>query len=130
MSGARRNGERERIRQRRREGAGEAGATRRRSLMALLRAHTVSFEDLRRALLVAPRVLEDDLRHVERSARTAGLRLRVEPAQCRECGFAFPGRRRLAPPGRCPSCRKERIEDARLHLEGDEVPGEDPDGGA
>jgi hypothetical protein len=111
-------GEAARSARRRREGAGEAGTTRRRALLGFLGARESGFEELRRALGVSAGVLEEDLRHVDRTARAGGGRLVVEPAACRACGFAFHARvsRRYAAPGRCPRCRSERIEDTRLRI--------------
>ena len=77
-----------------------------------------SFEDLRTALEIPPRELEDELRHVEKSARAQGLRLRTLAPVCRDCGFDFPGRMRkhLHPPGRCPKCRSPRIEPPKFRV--------------
>ena len=77
------------------------------------------FEELRSALELTSRELEEELRHVQRSARRAGRRLRVEPPVCRECGFDFPGRaaRHLHPPSRCARCRSRRIAPPRFELE-------------
>lgn len=78
------------------------------------------FEDLRGAFELSSRELEDALRHVERSARGKGTRLRVTSPICRDCGFAFPGRarRHLHPPSHCPRCRGERIDPPRFRLVG------------
>lgn len=48
--------------------------------------------------------IEDDLRHLIRSARAAGHRIVVEPARCKACGFTF-GEERFTKPGKCPECR-------------------------
>jgi predicted Zn-ribbon and HTH transcriptional regulator len=60
--------------------------------------------------------VEDDLRHLIRSARAAGHRVIVEPARCRACGFTF-GEDRLAKPGRCPACRGTRLYEAQIRIE-------------
>ncbi|HSJ96292.1 MAG TPA: transcriptional regulator, partial [Myxococcota bacterium] len=62
---------------------------------------------------------EEELRHVERSARGQGERLVVEPARCLACDFRFRDReaRHLHAPGRCPRCRSERIADPSFRLE-------------
>jgi hypothetical protein len=93
--------------------------TRRQRLAALLRERELGFEELRVELQLSVRLLEDDLRHVERSARGANERLVVEPAQCRSCGFVFRERasHHLHTPSRCPRCRSERIEDPRFRIE-------------
>lgn len=97
-----------------------AGLTRRQEIVELLAERDWSFDELRLELRCAVRSLEDDLSHVERSLRRGQRRLRVEPAACLGCGFRFRKRepRHWHPPSRCPRCRGEHIEAARLALEG------------
>jgi predicted Zn-ribbon and HTH transcriptional regulator len=97
------------------------GATRtlRQRLRGLLLREELSFGALRELLGVGVRALEEELRHVERTARGAGERLRVVPARCLACGFVFRerGARHLHAPGRCPRCRSERIADPAFRIE-------------
>lgn len=76
------------------------------------------FEDLRVAFELSSRDLEDALRHIERSVRAKGMRLRVTAPACRDCGFDFPGRarRHFHPPSHCPRCRGERITPPRFRV--------------
>ena len=92
--------------------------TPRQRLMRWLTESEYSFEDLRVALDIPARELEEELRHVERSARRQHMRLAVLPPKCRDCGFGFPGRLRkhLSPPTRCPKCRSHRIEPPRFRV--------------
>jgi predicted Zn-ribbon and HTH transcriptional regulator len=101
----------------------DAVRTRRQQLRALLRREELSFDLLRELLGVSVRLLEEELRHVERTARGAGERLRVSPARCLACGFVFRHRagRHLHAPGRCPRCRSERIADPAFRIEGGEA---------
>ncbi len=75
-----------------------------------------SFEELKRLLSLSPKQLEDELRHVERSAKHQGKKLAIEPPQCRDCEFVFKDRKRMQPPTRCPKCKSEWIEDPRFSL--------------
>lgn len=97
------------------------GATRtaRQQLRGLLLREALSFGALRELLGLPVRRLEEELRHVERSARGHGERLVVEPARCLACDFRFRDRqaRHLHAPGRCPRCRSERIADPTFRLE-------------
>lgn len=96
-----------------------SGKTRRQRIVELLVDFEVTFDDLRRELGVPVRVLQEDLRHVEKSVRHLpdGPRaLRVTPARCPACGFEL-SRRSFAAPSRCPRCRNERLEPPRLSLE-------------
>jgi len=88
-----------------------AEPTRRQRITALLREGEWGFDALRRELELPVHVLEEDLRHIDRSVRVDGERLRVEPARCPECGFVLRGRtgRNFHPPSRCPQCRNERL---------------------
>jgi predicted Zn-ribbon and HTH transcriptional regulator len=59
--------------------------------------------------------VDDDFRHLIRSARAAGREVMIEPARCRGCGFAF-GEDRLSKPGKCPVCRGTRIFEAQISV--------------
>lgn len=62
--------------------------------------------DLAGELFLTRREVEEHLSHLQRSL---GKDLKITPAQCRACGYAFSDRRRLDAPGRCPRCRGQRI---------------------
>jgi hypothetical protein len=83
-------------------------ATRRERIISALAGEPRELEELRRELEMTVRDLEDDLRHIERSVRARGQRLRVDGAQCQDCGFRLT-RSGLHPPGRCPSCRGHHL---------------------
>lgn len=84
--------------------------------MDILTAEARSASSLARELGVPRRDMEEDLRHLIRSARAAGHRVVVEPARCRACGYAF-GEDRLSKPGRCPQCRSTWLFEPQLRLE-------------
>jgi len=71
---------------------------------------------LARDLGLTRRDVEDDLRHLIRSARAAGHTIVIEPARCRSCGFRF-GEEKLVKPGKCPACRGTRIYEAQIRIE-------------
>ncbi len=85
--------------------------TLRQELTRLLSEAPWSWHDLRRQLELPVRLLEDELRHVEKSARSAGRRLVIEPAFCPACELVFHDRslRHLHPPSRCPRCGAKRL---------------------
>jgi predicted Zn-ribbon and HTH transcriptional regulator len=95
------------------------GETRRQEITRMLAERSWSFEGLRHALQVSVKTLDDDLCHVERSVRRSPRRLHVKPAECVGCGFVFRRRepRHWHPPSRCPRCRGEQIEPARLRID-------------
>ena len=89
--------------------------TRRQEVVDLLRDHEWGFDDLRHHLGLTVKVLEEDLHHIQRSARGGRYRLIVNPARCERCDFEFTTKA-LHPPGRCPSCRERRIFGPVFHI--------------
>ena len=89
--------------------------TLRRYLAELLTYEPRSVSSLARELGLRRGDLEDDLRHMLRSAAARGDRIEILPARCKACGFEF-GPERLAKPGKCPECRGTRILEAMIHL--------------
>jgi transcriptional regulator len=88
----------------------------RRDLVALLTTGPRTASSLARELGLHRGDMEDELRHVIRSAQAAGHRLAVEPARCKDCGFVF-GEDRLTKPGRCPVCKGGRVFEPLLRVE-------------
>ncbi len=94
--------------------------TRRQALGDHLAEREWSFEELRSTFAIPVHLLEDDLRHLERSLRRTDARLEVTPPRCRDCDFRFRKRApsRFHKPGRCPRCRGEHIVDTQLEIVG------------
>lgn len=84
--------------------------TPRQKIDRLLREGVYSCRELSQAVHQSEKEVLDHLEHLRASARARGLRLLIEPAVCRHCGFTFAKRTRLAKPGRCPECRRTGIE--------------------
>jgi predicted Zn-ribbon and HTH transcriptional regulator len=91
-------------------------ATLRRHLLELLTSEPRSVSSLARELGLRRGDVEEDLRHMIRSARAQGHRIVIVPARCRTCGFEF-GEDKLAKPGKCPKCRGSRIFEAQIQVE-------------
>ncbi|MDQ3069478.1 MAG: transcriptional regulator [Acidobacteriota bacterium] len=87
----------------------------RKHLHELLTHEPRSASSLARELGLRRADLEDDLRHMLRSAAAQGDRIEILPAQCRACGFVF-GPERLLKPGRCPACKGSRIVEAVMRI--------------
>jgi predicted Zn-ribbon and HTH transcriptional regulator len=87
----------------------------RKELMELLRGRMVPLSELARLEGTKFKDLAADLEHLERSLRREGMRLTVEPAHCRKCGFVFT-RAKFTRPGRCPKCKSDWIEDPKVGL--------------
>jgi transcriptional regulator len=88
----------------------------RRDLLTLLTDQPRSVSSLARDLGLTRRDVEDDLRHLIRSARASGHTIIVEPAKCRSCGFTF-SEEKLMKPGKCPACRGTRLYEAQIRIE-------------
>lgn len=74
-----------------------------------------SVSSLARELGLRREDVEDDVRHAIRSARAAGGRVEVLPAQCKACGYLFDDER-LTKPGKCPACRGTRIFEPQVSI--------------
>jgi len=88
----------------------------RKQLMEILSDEPRSVSRLARELGLSRGDMEDDLRHMIRSALAAGHRVVVVPARCRTCGFIF-GEEKLTKPGKCPECRGSRILEPQIGIE-------------
>jgi predicted Zn-ribbon and HTH transcriptional regulator len=98
----------------------------RKDLLTVLADRPRSVSWIARELGLTRGEVEDDLRHLIRSARAAGHAVVVEPARCRACGFMF-GEDRLAKPGKCPMCRSTRLYEAQINIvPADATPGYNP----
>jgi predicted Zn-ribbon and HTH transcriptional regulator len=93
------------------------GQTVRQELTQALRAGPVTARDLSKAIGVSERDVLAHLPHVARSLRAHGERLRVEPAQCLDCGFEYARREKPARPSQCTRCRGRRITLPRFAIE-------------
>jgi len=85
----------------------------RKDLMAMLSVQPRSVSSIARELGLKRADVEDDLRHMIRSARAAGHRVVVEPARCRACGFTF-SEEKLSKPGKCPQCCGTRLYEPQI----------------
>lgn len=83
--------------------------TRRQQIVEYLEGGEWCIDDLRHEFGLTVKVLEEDLRHIERSVRASGKTFRIRPALCLDCGFAFT-KMALHQPGRCPTCRDRHID--------------------
>jgi transcriptional regulator len=88
----------------------------RKDLLQKLLGTPRSVSSLARELGLGRSQIEDDLRHMIRSAEAQGYRVAIEPARCRTCGFRF-GSDKLSKPSRCPECRGSRLYEAQITID-------------
>ncbi len=96
----------------------EQDATLRQQIVALLQRQTVSAKDLSTAIGLPEKQIYDHLEHIRCSFQKQRKSLRIEPAQCKKCGFVFEKRQRFHKPSKCPICRGQAIEEPRFSLLG------------
>jgi len=87
----------------------------RRDLLAVLAAGPRTASSVARELGLDRRDIENELRHVLRTARTSGHSIALEQARCKSCGCVFDGDR-LTKPSRCPSCKGSRIYEPLISI--------------
>jgi transcriptional regulator len=59
--------------------------------------------------------VEDHLKHLLKSAKTAGQHVKIEPARCRNCGFTF-GSDKITKPGKCPECKGTQLYEPLIQI--------------
>ena len=95
-----------------------AQETTRQAIIALLTEGPVSAKDISIAVHLPEKEISSHLAHIRRSLHAFGGVLAITPAECRACGFVFAKRDRMTPPGKCPVCRSEAIDDPLFSIRG------------
>ena len=95
-----------------------AQETTRQAIIALLTEGPVSAKDISIAVHLPEKEVSSHLAHIRRSLHAFGGVLAITPAECRACGFVFAKRDRMTPPGKCPVCRSEAIDDPLFSIRG------------
>ncbi|MFW5863482.1 MAG: transcriptional regulator [Desulfohalobiaceae bacterium] len=54
--------------------------------------------------------LLEHVEHIQKSQKKFQGKIELLSAECKKCGFDFPGRDRYSRPGKCPKCRSQHIE--------------------
>jgi predicted Zn-ribbon and HTH transcriptional regulator len=87
----------------------------RRHLLDLLSHEFRSISSLARELGMTRGDIEDDLRHLLRSARASGHDIEIVPGRCKSCDFVF-SEEKLLKPGRCPACKGSRLFEPMIRI--------------
>jgi hypothetical protein len=88
----------------------------RRRIIALLSEQELDARDLSQELGLKEKEIYEHLLHVERSVATSRGRFVITPSQCLLCGYVFEDRRRLTRPGRCPQCRRSKLQNPSFRI--------------
>jgi hypothetical protein len=88
----------------------------RRRIISLLSGQEMDARELSQELGIKEREVYDHLAHVERSVAASEVEFIVTPSQCLLCGYVFEGRRRLTRPGRCPQCKRSKLQNPSFRI--------------
>ncbi|MBU0991912.1 MAG: transcriptional regulator [Proteobacteria bacterium] len=94
----------------------ESNQTVRQQIVALLEESECSVRDISKAISVREKEIFGHLEHIHLSMKSRKEKLHVSPYHCQLCGFVFENRKKFTRPGRCPKCKKGRIEAATYHI--------------
>ena len=81
--------------------------TRREQLIEILTKEEKSAQQLANDFKIEMYDILVDLKHIKYSIKP--MKLVMNPAECKKCGFAFKERSRVKKPSKCPKCRSEWI---------------------
>ena len=90
--------------------------TLRRKIIALLNDQEMDARNLSEELRIKEKEVYEHLIHVERSVQAAGGKFILTPSECLLCGYVFEERRRLTRPGRCPKCRRSKLQNPSFRI--------------
>lgn len=89
----------------------ERNETARKEIVSFLKEQTLSVRDISGYVRIPEKEVYAHLNHIKKSIARDKLKLIVDPATCKKCGFVFKKRERLSKPGKCPLCHHEAIEE-------------------
>ncbi|GAB6095403.1 transcriptional regulator [Desulfatiferula olefinivorans] len=76
-----------------------------------------TIRDLSQSLGIMEKDVTAHLPFIEKTLKHSSRRLHTEPFRCLNCGFVFKDRKKYTRPGRCPQCRRGRIDHALFRVE-------------
>ncbi len=89
----------------------ERNETARKEIVSFLKEQTLSVKEISGYVRIPEKEVYAHLDHIKKSIARDKLKLVVEPATCKKCGFVFKKRERFSKPGKCPLCHNEAIEE-------------------
>ncbi len=91
-------------------------ATIRKQIIELLEKQECDARMISQNLRIREKEVYEHMPHITRSAAAIKKKLQIIPAECNTCGYKFKTRKKISKPGRCPACKKERIEPPRFKI--------------
>jgi predicted Zn-ribbon and HTH transcriptional regulator len=92
--------------------------TTREQIIRCLEAEPMTARDLSKALRISEKDAYTHLPYVEKSIRHQGKQIKITPCHCLSCSFVFKDRKSFKKPGKCPVCKKSRIDPAVFKVVG------------
>lgn len=89
----------------------------RQKIISLLEQREMTVKELSRQAGVMEKDVGFHLESIEKSLRNQKKKLHVSPCCCLKCEFEFNRKSMFKRPGKCPSCRSERISLALYRIE-------------
>lgn len=86
-------------------------------MIELLAAAQMSARELSQATGIPEKEVYEHLFHMARSVTARKKRLVIIPSRCLGCGYVFKDRKRFTPPGRCPRCKEEHIQNPAYRID-------------
>ena len=86
-------------------------------IIDLLNLQEMDARQLSAQLGIQEKEVIDHLGHIARSVAAKGKKLRIRPAECLLCGFAFDSRQRFTRPSRCPQCKKSHLRSPEFYID-------------
>jgi|TARA_B100000315_G_scaffold212893_1_gene210517 hypothetical protein len=83
----------------------------RKEIISFLKEQTLTMKEISGYVRISEKEVSAHLEHIKKTILRDNLKMVVDPATCKKCGFAFKKREKLNKPGKCPLCHGESIEE-------------------
>jgi predicted Zn-ribbon and HTH transcriptional regulator len=88
----------------------------RQEIISRLREEEMSAREISGEVGISEKEVYAHLSHIARSVASQDKKIVITPANCLACGYVFEERKRFTRPGRCPQCKKSRIQSPRFRI--------------
>lgn len=88
----------------------------RQQIIELLTNGEMDARELSREVGIKEKEAIEHLSHIARTLAVQGKKLAIRPAECLLCGYVFEKRQRFTRPGRCPRCKKSRLQSPVFYI--------------